>query len=516
MKLLFQRIESLPKLAWCAKLVEGQDTAEVLHGPWVETSEDFFCEGAWSGPFRSHELDASILMGSGGRVLGDALLIAAPSHTLERLFLLRSRETLLVSNSFAFTLACANDNVDPHSVLYLVRLSSITNGLHSYARWLRTRNGIKLRLYYHCNLLIDSCLRVLEQPKKAVREFANFADYRSFLLEQTGAIQANARDSNRKITYEPIATISAGYDSPAGAVFARAVGCTEALTFSNARVLTAADDPHDSGEAIATKLGLRAHVFDRLEYLHEKNFPEAEFFGWGAQESVWASHLRGRLVFTGFNGSAVWGRNLKKVSPHIVRSDPSGHNLNDFRLRIGWIHLPVPFVGCTSQPSIHKISNSSEMKPWSVRNRYDRPIPRRLIEEAGVDRHQFGMKKRAAGLDLDREGLKERMTPESYNDYVKYCAKHWNRWMSVKCAIFRLLRAFYLRHQAVNSRLAALLERTLGIQLNIPVIVPRDFRIGSFDDDDKLTLLVHWSIEKILPQYAVETDVKRSQSRVKR
>jgi hypothetical protein len=509
MELIFKRIASLPKLAWCAKLVEGQRTAEVLHGPWVETGEDFFCEGAWSGPFESHELDTGILMGSGGRVLGDALLLATPSHTLERLFLMRHRETLLVSNSLAFTLAGANDNVDSRSLLYSVRLASITNGLHSYAQRLRTRNGNTMRLYYYCNLLIDRRLRVLEQPKRPVRDFVNFADYKAFLLEQTAAIHANSRDAIRKITYEPIATVSAGYDSPVGAVLARAVGCTEALTFSNARVLTAADDPDDSGETIATKLGLRAHVFDRLEYLREKNFPEAEFFGWGAQESPWALHLGGRLVFTGFNGSAVWNKSVTRPGPHIVRSDPSGHNLNAFRLRVGWIHLPVPFLGCTSQRSLHEISNSKEMEPWSLRTRYDRPIPRRLVEEAGVERHQFGMKKRAAGLKLDSEGLRERMTPESYNDYVTYYRKHWNWWMSVKRAVFLLVRAFYPRHQALNDRVAALLERTVGIHLELPLILPRDFRIGAYGDLDHLSLLVHWSIEKILPQYAVETGGKR-------
>jgi len=91
-----------------------------------------------------------------------------------------------------------------------------------------------------------------------------------------------------------------GYDSPASAVLARSVGCAEALTFSSSRVLTAADAPQDSGEPIAARLGMRVHVFDRLAYLREKGFPEAEFLGWGAQKAPWASHLRGRLVFTGF------------------------------------------------------------------------------------------------------------------------------------------------------------------------------------------------------------------------
>ena len=504
MRLLFRRIATLPRLAWCAVLVERQDTIEVFHGPMVETAEDFFCEGAWSGPFVSHQLDTTILMGSGGRLVRNALLVAAPSHTLERLFLLRNRKTLVVSNSFAFALACAGDNVNPRSLLYSVRLASIVDGLRSYARSLRTLNGNRLQLYYHCNLLIDSELRVAEQPKQPVRDFVSFADYKSFLLHEVSAIHANANDPHRKIRYRPIATVSAGYDSPAAAVLARAVGCTEALTFSGARASTVGDDTNDSGEAIAAKLGLKAHVFDRLDYLRETNFPEAEFFGWGAQEAPWASHLEGRLVFTGFHGDKVWDRNCKKVGPHIVRGDPSGHNMNAFRLRVGWIHVPVPFVGCTSHRSIHRISNSPEMDAWSTRNQYDRPIPRRLVEEAGVERSQFGMKKRAVSLGLDSEGLKERMTPESYEDYVKYYAKHWNGWMTVKRWMLTFLRKLYRWNTLLNTRLTALLEYRAGLHVELPVIIPRDFRISRYGDLDHLSLLVHWSIEKIRPQYVLD------------
>lgn len=510
MKLRFRRIDTLPRLAWCATLTEGRDAVEVLHGPWVETGEDFFCEGAWSGSFASRALDTGFLMGSGGRIAGDTVVIASPSHTLERLFLHRRRDTLLVSNSLAFVLACAGDTVDPRSLLYSVRLASIVDGLRGYARWLRTRHG-RVRLYYHCNLRIDARLRVVEEPKNPVRDFSSFADYQAFLLEQVRAIAANARDPGRKVTYRPIATISTGYDSPAGAVLARAVGCTEALTFATARPSAAVHDTEDSGEAIAARLGLRTHVFDRLAYLRATGFPEAEFFGWAAQEWPWAPHLEGRLVFTGFHGDKLWDRNCKKVTPHIVRGDPSGHNLNAFRLRVGWIHLPVPFVGCTSHPSIHRISNSSEMDPWSLGNRYDRPIPRRIVEEAGVERHRFGMQKRATGIGLDTEGFEERMTPESYADYRRYYARHWNRWMSVKQGVLGLVRALYLRHQALNHRVAALLERRTGVHVELPCLIPRDFRIGRYGDLDQLALLVQWSIEKILPQYAVGAEAGKRQ-----
>ena len=54
----------------------------------------------------------------GSRSAGDHLIVAAASHTLERVFVLHKAQTLFVSNSLAFTLACAGDNVDRHSLAY--------------------------------------------------------------------------------------------------------------------------------------------------------------------------------------------------------------------------------------------------------------------------------------------------------------------------------------------------------------------------------------------------------------
>jgi hypothetical protein len=44
---------------------------------------------------------------------------------------------------------------------------------------------------------------------------------------------------------------------------------------------------------------------------------------------------------------------------------------------------------------ITAISLSPEMQPWSVASDYDRPIPRRIVEAAGVPRPLFGQRKRA-------------------------------------------------------------------------------------------------------------------------
>jgi hypothetical protein len=514
MRLEFCNVDTLPRLAWCARILLGQEAVTVLHGPWVETGADFFVEGAWSGDFTRPDFDLGTLMGSGGRVLGEELVFAAPNYTLEQIFVLRNRDALWVSNSFAFVLACTDDSVHPRALLYSVKLETITDGLKAYTRYLPTRNGYRVRMYYHCNLLVDRHLRIREQPKAPVREFVDFDDYKGYLLEKVAAIQENASHPRRKITFRPIATISTGYDSPAGAVLARAVGCNEALTFAQARrdAHLTPDEVADSGAEIGSALGMKVHVFDRLDYLKEKGFPEAEFYGNGAQEAPWASHLEGKVLFTGFHGDKVWDKHCPKVSRDIVRGDSSGTFLNAFRLRVGWIHLPVPFLGCTSLPSIHKISNSREMQPWSLGNDYDRPIPRRLVEEAGVQRRQFGIKKKAACVGLVAEGFQGMMTKESFDDYLMYYSAHWGAWMGLKQKASLFLRWLCFKNEGFNRRVSAFAKNRLSKQVNLPVLIPRSIRMKS-GDLDMLALLVPWSIEKILPCYEVDKTESREYNR---
>jgi hypothetical protein len=65
------------------------------------------------------------------------------------------------------------------------------------------------------------------------------------------------------------------------------------------------------------------------------------------------------------------------------------------RLKSGFIHVPVPFIMATQTTAIDRITGSTEMKPWVLGTTYDRPIPRRIAEQAGVDRKSFGQYKKA-------------------------------------------------------------------------------------------------------------------------
>jgi len=77
----------------------------------------------------------------------------------------------------------------------------------------------------------------------------------------------------------------------------------------------------------------------------------------------------------------------------MKRWDLGGHGMAELRLAVGFIHLPLPYIGARQKEDIVKVTESSEMDPWRLGNTYDRPIPRRIAEEGGIARSMFGQSK---------------------------------------------------------------------------------------------------------------------------
>ena len=69
--------------------------------------------------------------------------------------------------------------------------------------------------------------------------------------------------------------------------------------------------------------------------------------------------------------------------------------MTEFRLHVGVFHCPFPFCGSLKAEQIQEIGFSDEMSPWTLGSTYDRPIPRRILEDAGVPRQSFGIRKGA-------------------------------------------------------------------------------------------------------------------------
>ena len=502
MRFAFELDESLPRLAWCAALVRGSATVRVFHGAWVETRPTFFFEGAWNGRFVDGQPSgATAAFGSGGELTGDAVLFVTPTHMLERVHAIEVDDTLWVSNSLAFVLAASGEQLDERYRYYHFDLMTNMRGYRRYKPSVPTRAGRDLRVFFHANLRVDSSLAIEPLPKAVPGGFSGYSDYIAHLRQLVAEVCANAAGPGRATTsYSPLATISSGYDSPATALLAREVGCREAVTFGTARPGYEEDD--DSGRAIAEVLGLAVHEFDRTAYRDYVTFPEAEFLAYGAggEEVVFApleQILPGRILFTGYLGDAVWNRVTARVNTELLMLYPGGSSLGEFRLRVGFIHFPVPTAGYIRHPSVYAVTNSPEMEPWTLRNDYDWPIPRRLLEQAGVPRAAFGRTKKAITQPLwNTEDLESIMAPPSYRDFCQFIAPLSFFDGTLDTLAFRGARFLYEANLRVNWRLMGAARR-LGISMTERPLVDERFS----RDRGPSSFTFHWGVARTLPRY---------------
>lgn len=501
--------DALPRLAWCCRIERGSDTAHVVHGPWVAARHDFLFEGAWDGPYGERRPSgASACFGSGAEAREDAIVFVTPTHMLERLHAIRVRDTLWVSNSLVFLLAATGEALDERYRFYHFDFMTNMRGYRRYRPAVRTRSGRELRVFFHANIIVDSSLEIRTEPKSLPPEFTGYDDYLGYLRGVVTRVGENAASPDRGAGYAPLATISSGYDSPACALLATEIGCSEAITFGRARPGYQEDD--DSGRVIADVLGLRVQEFDRTSYRSLDTFPEAEFlaYGTGGEEVVFAplaDVLSRRLLFTGYLGDAVWNRVTERVSTELPMLYPGGSSLGEFRLRSGFIHFPLPTAGYIRHPSVYAISNSASMRPWALDTEYDRPIPRRMLEEVGVPRDAFGRTKKAITQPLwNTEALDQLMAPRSYCDFAEFISRLPLSQGRLDMIRLRSMRLLYETNLRVNWRLMRV-ARALGIPMAEKWLVDehhsRDVGPSSFT--------FHWGVWRTLPRYSCDASWPR-------
>jgi hypothetical protein len=105
------------------------------------------------------------------------------------------------------------------------------------------------------------------------------------------------------------------------------------------------------------------------------------------------------LLFTGFHGDKFWDLHEGYPNSEIIRGDPSGLGFTEYRLVRGVVNCAVPFWGVRHAAAMKAISRAAEMADWTMGTAYDRPVPRRIAEEAGVPRSAFGHRKSATSID---------------------------------------------------------------------------------------------------------------------
>lgn len=389
--------DALPRLAWAARLRRGDPVVRVEHGAQVETWDGGFVEGAWDGPFAERGfLHSATLAGSGGVVAQEGVVFAAPANMYERLYSLRVGEVLTVSNSLAFLLARCGERLDPdHPHYYLDLLDFYRCGIRVKQKHLRLVGGRRAELHDCCNLAVGPDLGLARREKPWGPPPEDYAGYVRQLEDALRRTVENAGDAGRRRRYRPLAMLSQGYDSTAVAALARRVGCSEAVTFLRSNSHEGYTD--DSGEEIGRSLGYEVTAYERNDTRDLPDFREEEFYlePWGVDRTmaVMETQLAGALLLSGRAGETVWSRGDPRWGrpdlehPHDLLA---GCALVEFRLRVGFLHFPPATVAAIHAPRIHAWNASPALRAWSIGGGYDKPIARRIAEEAGVPRHLFG------------------------------------------------------------------------------------------------------------------------------
>lgn len=414
----FVAIPQWPKLSWVAVMKHGVRPIRIFHGPCVEVNPQWCAEAAWVGNFTDGDFDRTdLVVGTGVRLRADDVLFVSSGDTLNRLFWHRGRDRQIVSNSLPALLAVANiDLVDGYP--YADAMASIVNGLHSYQREIPSSGG-PVRVVYFNNLkLVNDEISEIPKPSTSP-DFIDFSTYRDFLFGSARGLGMNARAAERMHRVTPLASLSSGYDSSAAAVVAREAGTEECVTIvQGRRDMANLLDVDDSGAAVAAKLGMNCKGYSRFR----ERFPW-EDAAWAAMGNVGDINLSlfeypepVCLLFTGFMGDVLWDR--KTVQPEFLhRKDTSGARFGEARLEHGVLLCSPVFWGCRQESRILALAHREEMQPWILNSNYDRPVPRRLVEEAGVDRKSFGIRKRAASFNR-RYG--QPITPELHEDFAGF------------------------------------------------------------------------------------------------
>lgn len=431
MTLAFEKLSHLPTLSWCARVERGGRTT-VRHGSGVETRHDGFVEGAWDGEFEAFDFDkAKTLAGTGGRLRDNRMVFAAPFHPLERLFLLREAGEVVVSNSLVFLLSEVSDQLDIcYPNYFFDLLATARRGIAAPPARLCTAGGSEVEVYPCCNLELDSELNFRRVDKPIGAPPADYADYFGLLLATTRALAKNAAAPQRTDTYRLVAACSTGYDSTAAAAIASLAGCEEGVTYVSSTEVSgnrvsgvAVVQGDDSGAASLRALGMTVTEYGREDVTSIAGHPRAEFYvspiaSTDATTRIMEEQLGGSIFVSGRNGGRYWGLSRSCNRANLGELDErhlSGHSLGEFRLRVGFVNLPLPYIGALHGPAIYRISHSDEMLPWKLgTSTYDRPIARRIAEEAGVPREMFGQRKRGGGQMLTKLSQKSEEDFENF------------------------------------------------------------------------------------------------------
>ena len=416
-------------LAWLARARASQSVpVELFHGNGVEIRPQWFAEAAWDGDFSLGQFDQTdIIVGSGARINGSTVTFVSAGNSLERLHLFRDSWGLRVSNSLPCLLADMGATLRVSYPHYHRDIRSICRGLNHYCRQLPTTAG-NVEIIYFSNCEWDGVkLRIVSKPSPK-RDFSCFESYRDFLTSCIEKLAANASDSARKFQFQPIGTLSGGYDSPTIAALAQGVPCRQALHFTSSEIKA-----DWSATRIAQQLDIELTTID-LEAWQKELKPEVEFIagspdGEEVRFAAARSYLRNTMLLTGTYGDNVWTPTTRVAAEPLERMfSMQGLSLCEVRLWYGFLHVAPAYFGAHQVADIAALNDHPSMQPWVVDSDYSRPICRRIVESAGVQREDFGQFK--AGSSSNLQQRRHFLTAPSQNAYYQWLQNQ--RWLWLK------------------------------------------------------------------------------------
>jgi len=404
--------KDLPKLAWIASIGQKSRTIYVVHGSSVECRDDFMVEGVWDDEFEKGNFHRSEnFFGSGIRIDDDKVYFSITSSPIDRLLFCEYKGMHLFSNSLILLLATTGARLDVEHD-YKRESLSLCVSRNQYSRKFTVIHPEISNFYqvFHENIIFTKEQITFEYRYKK-HGLASYSQCLKYINDILIKVRKNYECDKRRNVIAPFSMLSEGYDSTAVSVLVRQIGVKSVFIANKMKTYISRfkrDDEVAGAKRIAEKLrydvlfldNKRSNVSDDELYFLATTYPKHHSGAW----SEVGLHLMAKyievncsaaVVFSGHHGDSVWDANIpNKILNEIrVPGRPLGY-CSEMRLKSGLINIPLPGILATDIKDISNISLSSEMEPWRLHNSYDRPIPRRIAEEAGVERHLFGIEKK--------------------------------------------------------------------------------------------------------------------------
>ncbi len=489
-------VSGLPRLAWCATVTRNSPQLALVHGETVEIVGDTFVAGAWDGPFPDLGMfDAATVMGSGGRATDHEVKFCNATHPFDVLFSVRLDDAVHVSNSLPLLLACTDDGPDLRYRKYQGdRVAAWRAGTAASPTSMPTRCGREALIHTGADLAVRHDLEVISTYKPVPPEPHGFAEYRAMLADAVREVVENATHSARRRPLRTLATLSTGYDSGASAVLGAEAGIHDAVTFTM-------PGPHsDSGTPIGKVLGIKVVEYDSKAWRDLSSEPEIESAAsasgtTNAPLAVLDDGWNDSLVLHGALGDDVWdivigdwGEGLSQPGAGTFAPE----SLHEYGLRAGVVFFFVPTIGAVHFKEIRCITESAEMAPWIIGAPYERPIPRRIIEEAGVPRGMFATRKRASAAVFTDQLL----GPAAQTDFERFWRVARASQMLPRRLLYRTEIAVFVPLVRFSAAVLYKLKRLLKVRKRLRAwirhqAVPSAFRF-------------HWAITRLSDRYAAE------------